>query len=229
MPRYFEYTDAAADYLKAHDVKLARVIDVVGPVRREMDGDLFTAVVHHIVAQQISSAALQTVWGRLLNALGEVTPDTVGAAPVDELQSFGISFKKAGYIKDFADKVLGGSFDLDAVARMDDAQAIGALSSLRGVGVWTAEMLLLFCLGRQDVLSFDDLAIRRGMRMVYHHREITRDRFERYRKRYSPYGSVASLYLWEVSHMDVPGYDRDYAPKRKPARGATRESGGQQR
>ena len=82
-----------------------------------------------------------------------------------------------------------------AVERMDDADAITALCSLRGVGVWTAEMLLLFCLERPDVLSFDDLAIQRGMRMVYHHRKVTREQFERYRRRYSPYGSVASLYL----------------------------------
>lgn len=81
--------------------------------------------------------------------------------------------------------------DLAAVERMDDADAITALCSLRGVGVWTAEMLLLFCLERPDVLSFDDLAIQRGMRMVYHHRKVTREQFERYRRRYSPYGSVA--------------------------------------
>ena len=95
-----------------------------------------------------------------------------------------------------------------------DAEAIAALSSLEGIGIWTAEMLLLFCLGRSDVLSYGDLAIHRGMRMVYHHRRVTREMFERYRRRFSPYGSVASLYLWAISHMDVPGYERDYAPKK---------------
>lgn len=97
---------------------------------------------------------------------------------------------------------------------MDDAEAIAALSSLEGVGVWTAEMLLLFCLGRPDILSYGDLAIHRGMRMVYHHRKVTREMFERYRRRYSLYGSVASLYLWAISSMNVPGYERDFAPKK---------------
>ena len=105
------------------------------------------------------------------------------------------------------------AFDIDAVEHMSDADAIAALSALPGIGVWTAEMLLLFNLGRPDILSFGDLAIHRGMRMVYHHRKVTRQMFEKYRRRYSPYGSVASLYLWAISHMDVPGYDRDYAPK----------------
>ena len=87
-------------------------------------------------------------------------------------------------------------------------------------------MLLLFCLGRPDVLSFDDLAIQRGLRMVYHHRKITRPLFEKYRRRYSPYGSVASLYLWAISSMTIPGYDRDYVPltdaQKKAARKARR-------
>ena len=75
-------------------------------------------------------------------------------------------------------------------------------------------MILLFSLGRPNIFAFDDLAIQRGMRMVYHHRKVTREMFERYRRRYSPYGSVASLYLWAISSMNVSGYDRDYAPKK---------------
>ena len=219
MIRYFEYGDDAVEHLKARDAKLAAAIDAVGHVQREMEeGDLFNGVVHHIVGQQISSAALATVWGRMKANLGEVTPATVNAASVAELQSCGITFKKAEYIKGFAAKVESGAFDIDAVAHMDDAEAIAALSSLDGIGTWTAEMLLLFNLGRPDILSFGDLGIHRGMRMVYHHRKVTRPMFEKYRRRYSPYGSVASLYLWAISHMDVPGYDRDYAPKRGKAK-----------
>lgn len=214
MPRYFEYGDEAVAHLKQRDAKLAAAIDAVGHVYREMEeGDLFAAVVHNIVGQQISSAAQVTVWARMREILGEVTSATVCATSVDELQSCGITFKKAGYIKGFAQKIEQGEFDLAAVERMSDEEAIRALSSLDGIGTWTAEMLLLFCLGRPDVLSYGDLAIHRGMRMVYHHRKVTRQMFERYRRRYSPYGSVASLYLWAISHMDVPGYEKDYAPR----------------
>ena len=85
------------------------------------------------------------------------------------------------------------------------------------MGVWTAEMILLFCLERPDVFSYDDLAIQRGLRMVYHHRSIDRRRFEMYRRRFSPCCSVASLYLWAVAGGAVEGL-RDFAP----AAGASR-------
>ncbi|MBR0405861.1 MAG: DNA-3-methyladenine glycosylase 2 family protein [Eggerthellaceae bacterium] len=225
MARFFEYGDEEVAYLKARDPKLAAAIDAVGHVNREMmeEGDLFAAVVHHIIGQQISSAAQATVWARLQEALGEITPAAVCAATSEQLQSCGTSFKKVEYIKGFAEKVASAEFDLDAVAHMPDGEAIKALSSLPGIGEWTAEMLLLFCLGRPDILSFGDLAIHRGMRMVYHHRKVTRAMFEKYRRRYSPYGSVASLYLWAVSHMDVPGYDRDYAPMTEAQKKAARK------
>lgn len=93
---------------------------------------------------------------------------------------------------------------------MSDADAIRALSLLKGIGVWTAEMILLFCLQRPNVFSYDDLAIQRGLRMVYHHRKIDRKLFEKYHRRFSPYCSVASLYLWEVSGGAIPDM-RDYA------------------
>lgn len=221
MTCYFEYGNEAIEHLKARDAKLAAAIDAVGHVNRPMEeGTLFSGVVHHIVGQQISSAAQATIWARMRENLGAVTPATVNAASIDELQACGITFKKAEYIKGFATKVESGEFDLDAVEHMGDAEAIAALSSLDGIGTWTAEMLLLFNLGRPDILSFGDLGIHRGMRMVYHHRKVTRAMFEKYRRRYSPYGSVASLYLWAIAHMDVPGYDRDYAPKKPKRKGA---------
>ena len=169
MTRYFEYGTDAVDCLKAKDKKLGAAIDAVGVVRREMDeDDLFSAIVHQIIGQQISTAAQATIWNRMRERLGEVTPSAVCAATEEGLQSCGITFTKARYIKSCAEKVASGQFDLDAVREMDDAEAIAALSSLEGVGVWTAEMLLLFCLGRPDILSYGDLAIHRGMRMVYH-------------------------------------------------------------
>ena len=129
-----------------------------------------------------------------------------------------MTFRKAEYITDFAEKVHTGTFDLNAVECMNDEDAIRALSSLKGIGVWTAEMLLLFCLERPDVLSFGDLAVLRGMRMVYHHRKIDRKLFEKYRRRLSPYGSVASLYFWAAAGGQVPEL-KDLAPvKKEPAK-----------
>ncbi|MBP3691289.1 MAG: DNA-3-methyladenine glycosylase 2 family protein [Schwartzia sp.] len=203
--KYFRYGEKETAYLKSRDKKIAAVIDAVGPIRRELDTDLFQAVVRHIVGQQISNKALAAVWGRLSSGLGTVDAATVLKAGEDSLHAFGMSFRKASYITDFARKVETGEFRLDTLKKMNDAEAIAALSSLSGVGIWTAEMILLFCLERPDVLSFGDLAIQRGLRMVYRHREIPKERFEKYRRRFSPYGSVASLYLWAVSGGALPG------------------------
>lgn len=209
---HFEYGEKEISYLKSKDAKLAEVIDNLGFVEREVDTDLFSSVIHHIIGQQISTKAQATIWQRMQDALAEVNAETILSAGVSDLQALGISFRKAEYITDFARKIHTGEFDIEAVNQMSDADAISALSSLKGIGVWTAEMILLFCMQRPDIFSYDDLAIQRGLRMVYHHRRIDRKLFEKYRRRFSPYCSVASLYLWAVSGGAIPGM-RDYASK----------------
>ena len=189
---YFTYGETELSYLRQKDKRLGEVIDRVGPVRRAVDTDLFSAVVHHIVGQQISTKAQATIWQRMQDALGRVNAENVLAAGVPRLQALGMTFRKAEYITDFAEKVHTGAFDLDAVAHMPDAEAIRALSGLKGIGVWTAEMILLFCLQRPDILSY----------------------VEKYRRRFSPYGSVASLYLWAVAGGAIPEM-RDYQPKKQ--------------
>lgn len=210
---YFEYGKTETDYLKSKDAKLAAAIDEIGHVYREVDTDLFSSVVHHIIGQQISTKAQKTIWTRMTDAYGEVTPERIADASIDELQAFGTTFKKAEYIRDFSLKVVSGEFNITLVERMSDTDAIQALSELKRIGVWTAEMILLFYLQRPDIFSFDDLAIQRGLRMIYHHRKITRDLFEKYRRRFSPYCSVASLYLWAVAGGAIPEM-KDYAQKK---------------
>ena len=209
---YFAYGENEISYLKSKDEKLAEVIEKIGMIERETDTDLFSSVIHHIIGQQISTKAQATIWQRMQEGLGEVNAETILATDISKLQSYGMTFRKAEYITDFAEKVHTGAFDLDAVERMSDKDAIEALRALKGIGVWTAEMILLFCLQRPDIFSYDDLAIQRGLRMVYHHREIDQALFEKYRRRFSPYCSVASLYLWAVSGGAIPEM-KDYRSK----------------
>lgn len=210
---YFYYTEHEVEYLKAKDERLREVIEKIGYVDREVDTDLFSSVVHHIIGQQISTKAQATIWQRMKARFGEVNAKNIVETEISELQSLGMTFRKAEYIKDFSLRVQDGKFDLQRISNLSDEQAIKALASLKGIGVWTAEMILLFCLQRLDVFSFDDLAIQRGLRMVYHHRKIDRKLFEKYRRRFSPYCSVASLYLWAVAGGAIPGM-KDYAPKK---------------
>lgn len=201
---YFTYGETELSYLRKRDKRLCQVIDRIGHIDRAVDTDLFSSVVHHIIGQQISTKAQATVWQRCLDALGAVNAETIRSAGVSKLQSLGMTFRKAEYITDFAEKVHTGAFDPEAVEHMSDADAIRELSGLKGIGVWTAEMILLFCMQRPDIFSYDDLAIRRGLRMVYHHRSIDRRLFEKYRRRFHPYCSVASLYLWAVAGGAIP-------------------------
>lgn len=211
---YFQYGDKETEYLKKKDKTLGEVIEKIGHIEREVDSDLFSSVIHHIIGQQISTKAQETIWRRMKEQFGEVTAESISAADIPKLQSFGMTFRKAEYIKDFAEKVQSGAFDLAEISRLPDKEAIKMLTTLKGIGVWTGEMILLFCLQRPDIFSFDDLAIQRGLRMVYHHRKIDRKLFEKYRRRFSPYCSVASLYLWAVAGGVIPGM-KDYAPKKE--------------
>ena len=176
---YFLYGKTEVEYLKGKDKILGAVIDEIGHVDRETDTDLFSSVVHHIIGQQISTKAQATIWQRMKDSFGDVNAAAIAEASISELQSFGMTFRKAEYIQDFAKKVQDKEFDLQRIALMPDADAIKELASLKGIGVWTAEMILLFCLQRPDIFSFDDLAIQRGLRMVYHHRKIDRKLFEK--------------------------------------------------
>ena len=195
----FPYSQKELDYLAERDPLLGGVIRAVGFIERTVEEDVFSAVVHHIIGQQISMRAQETVWRRLQELLGEVTPDTLADADTEAVKGCGMTYRKADYIRDFAQKVRSGEFDVEALREMEDSEAVKALSALRGVGEWTAEMLLLFCLRRSDVLSYGDLGIRRGMMKLYGWEEMTKAQFEECRQRYSPYGSVASFYLWAVN------------------------------
>ena len=196
----FRYGETELDYLRRRDAKLGKAIDEIGLIEREVTPDLFTALIASVTGQQISAKAAATVWNRMQDRFGEITPETLGYARIEEIQQCGMSMRKAGYIKGIGEAAAEDRFDLPGLRELPDDEVIARLRELKGVGTWTAEMLLIFSMERPDVLSWDDLAIRRGMMNLYGKTALDRVQFEKHRKRYSPYGSVASLYLWAVSH-----------------------------
>ncbi|WP_213991108.1 DNA-3-methyladenine glycosylase 2 family protein [Sodalis sp. dw_96] len=194
-----DYGSKALSWLAKKDKRMAEAIERFGVISRPMMPDLFAALVRNIVDQQISTKAALTVNNRLRALAVAITPATMEQLTAEQIQSCGMSMRKALYIKGAATAVMSGELDLAAIGGYTDQEVIAALSRLPGIGVWTAEMLMMFSMGRPDVLSWGDLAIRRGMMNLYRHTELPRERFERYRRRYSPYGSTASLYLWAYS------------------------------
>lgn len=212
--QYFEYGDEEIAYLKDRCPKMAEAIDAIGHINRAVTPDLYAALVDCIVGQQISTAAHKTIRKRISDTLGAVTPQSIDALSDDELQSFGISYRKVGYIRGVTERVLDGRLDLEALAELPNEEVERRLVELPGVGKWTAEMLMTFSMQRPDIMSYGDLAIQRGLRMLYHHRAITPKLFSKYRRRFSPYGTVASLYLWAIAGGAIPGM-KDYAPKKR--------------
>jgi DNA-3-methyladenine glycosylase II len=202
------------DYLKSRDKILGNAINKIGHIKRTIDTDLFSSIIHHIIGQQISSVAQRTIWKRMNNELETITKDVICGLSIDEIQKFGMTFRKAEYIKDFSYKIKHGELNIGELKNKSDNEVINELSKLKGIGRWTAEMIMIFCLQRPDILSYDDLAIQRGLRMLYHHRDISKKTFEKYRRRYSPYCTVASLYLWSIAAGTIEGM-KDYTPKKK--------------
>ena len=196
---FFEYGDKEINYLRKKDKKLYAAIERIGVIKREVNPDPFSALIESIIGQQISSKAAATVRDKLNNLCG-LRACKLQKMTAEEIQACGMTMRKAGYIKGIADAAVTKVVDFDVLKGKADQEVISILTKLNGVGVWTAEMLLIFSLMRPDVVSYGDLAIRRGMMELYGHSNLPKERFLRYAKRYSPYGSVASLYLWELSH-----------------------------
>ena len=142
--------------------------------------------------------AAAAIFGRVEHLLGEISPGNLLAADNLQLRQCGLSQRKIDYLRGIADASLSGRINFSDLAEKEDSEVIATLTTLKGVGIWTAEMLLLFALGRPDILSYNDLGIRKGIMALYNLDELSQSDFEFYRKRYSPYGSLASLYLWKI-------------------------------
>lgn len=203
--KYFAYGKTETDYLTERDPVLGAAIARIGHIDREVIPNLFTALVNSIAGQQISGKALATVWARLCDRLGEITPETILAAGEDGLRACGMSGRKAGYMLAAAHAVQDGTINIHSLVDKSDDEIIKTLTALPGVGRWTAEMLLIFSLERPDVLAFDDFGIRKGLCRLYGLEELTRVQFEEYRARYAPYATVAGLYLWEIAAQKKDG------------------------
>jgi len=197
--KYFEYGIDEIAYLKSVDPTLGAAMTRLGKVERVIIPDLFTALIYAIVGQLISVKAVQTIWTRMQDQLGEITPHNLAIQSHDDIQACGMTMKRAMCIQHIAYIIDQGAFDLEELYSLSDTEVIRRLIVLNGVGKWTAEMLLINSMERRDVVSWGDIAIRRGMMKLYGLSEITKEQFEEYRLRYSPLGSIASIYLWTIS------------------------------
>jgi DNA-3-methyladenine glycosylase II len=206
----------AIDYQRARRV-LARRDPVLRDLMRAhgpcglgdaQHADPFHALVRAIVGQQLSTKAARTIAGRVeALAAGAVSPAALGALPDAPLRAAGLSGQKLGYVRDLCRRVEDGSLELDTLDVLGDDAVIEALTAVKGIGRWTAEMFLMFRLHRPDVLPVGDLGIVKAMRRAYRMRATpTPARMLAIGERWRPYRSVACWYLW-ASLDNVPGKD----------------------
>lgn len=198
--KLFEYGNKEITYLKNLDPMLGDEIERLGLVEKVIIPDLFPALICCVIEQQISQKASKTIWGRMQECFDEIVPEKLASAPVEAIQMCGMSITKAGYIKDIAQTFAAGDFDLCSLYEMSDKEAIKKLSMLHGIGIQTAEKLLINSMERPNILSYGDIAIRRGIMKLYNLSELTREQFGVYKNRYSPYASVASIYLSKIAY-----------------------------
>lgn len=201
----------AADELSAADPRLARVIAAVGPCTMvpRAEGSHFDHLTRNIVYQQLSGAAAGTIHGRFVERVGQgksPTPAQLLTHDEPTLRACGLSTAKVAAIRDLALHVTDNRLPMDQLDTMDDQDVIDSLVQVRGIGVWTAQMFLMFRLGRPDVLPVLDLGVRKGAQKIYRMRQLPEAvRLEKTAKAWRPWRSVASWYCWRVLDTNDAG------------------------
>lgn len=200
-------TRAALKHLRICDPQLAALIKRVGPFRMEVNTthDLFLALARAIVYQQLHGKAAATILQRVCDlfahSVAGFTATDIVHCTDDKLRGAGLSQNKMLALRDLSAKTLDGTLPvLDELHALDDETIIEKLTSVRGIGRWTVEMLLMFRLGRPDVLPVDDFGVRKGYMLAFNKRQMpTPKQLKAYGARWAPYRSVASWYLWRAA------------------------------
>lgn len=188
-------------HLKRSDPVLAELIRQVGPYRIEYSPPAFETLARAVVYQQLSGKAALRIYERLEQAAGNgpLGPEGVLALPPEQLRELGLSRQKIAYLRDLAERCLSGEIDFAALETLPDDEVTAALTRVKGIGVWTVQMFLIFALRRPDVLPSGDLGIRAAVKKVYRLDELPSPaQVDHMGRRWRPYASVASWYLWRA-------------------------------
>lgn len=193
----------AVNHLKRVDPVMADVIARVGPCTlvARTEWTHFDALVRSIVYQQLSGKAAATIHGRVIELIGEGSeaPARIVATSHESLRGAGLSTAKANYVRNLAEHVIDGSLPVDSLDDLDDEEVIAALTQVKGIGRWSAQVFLMFRLGRPDVLPEHDLGIQKGIQKAYRMRNApTPAQVLRRGTRWGPHRTVASWYLWRI-------------------------------
>jgi DNA-3-methyladenine glycosylase II len=188
----------AIHHLKKCDPVLCAIIERVGAFRMEYGPPEFHSLAEAIVYQQLHGKAAVTIFKRFTALAGEpLTPEGILKLTDEQLRSVGLSKQKSSYLKDLAAKTAAGALDFSKLLEMSDAEVIEHLTQVKGIGVWTAQMFLMFTLKRPDVLPTGDYGVQAAMKKHYRKRKMPKPKdMEKIARAWAPYRSVACWYLW---------------------------------
>lgn len=193
----FQYDQKHTELLSQRDERLGAFISQKGYIERSISDDFFSGLCYNIVNQQLSMKACDTLWGKLISELHEIKPEN--CLDSARLKACGLSQSKAVCIAECAKRFISEEISEDKLQSMTDEEVKAVLTSIKGIGAWTAEMTLIFCLGRTDVLSLSDYGIRKGLSLLHDIDIKDIKAMRKYKELYSPYGTIASFYLWEAA------------------------------
>lgn len=200
MNSLFPFIDKV-EHLRESDSRMAQLIERFGYIERNTHRPLFEALVESIVSQQVASASAERTMRKIAGAVGgSVVPATIASLGREGLKKCGVAARKAEWIVSAAERFETGGFGQEELQKLSNEEVVDCLTSLGGVGRWTAEMLLMFSLGREDVLPTGDLGIRKALTVLYGERRLTAKRWAHYRRLFGPYCSIASFYLWAYAN-----------------------------
>ncbi|MBQ2797732.1 MAG: methylated-DNA--[Tidjanibacter sp.] len=200
MNSLFPFIDKV-EHLRESDSRMAQLIERFGYIERNTHRPLFEALVESIVSQQVASASAERTMRKIADAVGgSVVPATIASLGREGLRKCGVAARKAEWIVSAAERFESGGFGQEELQKLSNEEVVDRLTSLGGVGRWTAEMLLIFSLGREDVLPMGDLGIRKALTVLYGERRLTAKRWAHYRRLFGPYCSIASFYLWAYAN-----------------------------
>lgn len=190
----------ALDYLSQQDVVLAEIIAKVGPCAIMPRKNYYKALVNSIIAQQISVSASRSIRNKFMDLINQnLEPENVVSYSIVQLRSVGLSIQKASYIYDLSLKFAQNKNVYNHLGRFSDEEVIKMLTEVKGIGVWTAQMFLIFSLGRLDILPLDDVGFRNAVQIQYNMKSNpSKNRLERLATKWKPYRSVAVWYLWQA-------------------------------
>lgn len=199
MKKKIVFNPKELDYLSKASSEMKALIDLIGDVETYYIPDPFTSLVSQIVYQFISFKAATVIWERMYEKLKPLTPKRILEIDFDELKSIGLSNSKTQYIKNIANAFHNHTIKTDFDVMSDD-EVVEEVTKIKGVGLWTAQMFLIFSLKRPNVISYGDIAIRKGIEWLYDiDHKLKKEEFEYYRTLFSPYSTTASHYLWEIT------------------------------